>query len=166
MTTLTPESAIPSANESEKPKSRRRIAREFVVQGIYQWRVAGGTASAIEQQLRESDTFKHVDEKHFSQVLQGVLSDVDTLDQQLQPCLDRPSRELSPVEYAILLSSTFELASHPEIPYRAIINEAIELARTFGGSDGYKYVNGVLDKLAVRLRPIEIEAQRLAKKQG
>lgn len=166
MTTLTPETDLPSSDKSEKHKSRRRIAREFVVQGIYQWRVAGGIASAIEEQLRESDTFKHVDEKHFSQVLKGVINDVDTLNELIQPCLDRPAHELSPVEHAILLSSTFELASHPEIPYRAIINEAIELARTFGGSDGYKYVNGVLDKLAVRLRPVEIEAQRLAKKQG
>ncbi len=166
MTTLTPESRSSSASESQKIKSRRRIAREFVVQGIYQWRIAGGTASVIEQQLRESETFTHVDEKHFSQVLKGVLNDVDTLNQLIQPCLDRPAHELSPVEYAILLSSTYELASHPEIPYRAIINEAIELARTFGGSDGYKYVNGVLDKLAVRLRPVEIEAQRLAKKPG
>lgn len=164
MMTLTPETAFPIANASEKPKSRRRIAREFVVQGIYQWKIAGGTASTIEQQLRESETFKHVDEKHFSQVLKGALNDVDTLNQLIQPCLDRPAHELSPVEYAILLSSTFELASHPEIPYRAIINEAIELARTFGGSDGYKYVNGVLDKLAVRLRPVEIEAQRSTKK--
>lgn len=165
MMTMTPETSPPSAPASEKPKSRRRIAREFVVQGIYQWKVAGGTASAIEQQLRESETFVHVDEKHFSQVLKGVLNDTETLNQLIQPCLDRPANELSPVEYAILLSSAYELANHPEIPYRAIINEAIELARTFGGSDGYRYVNGVLDKLAIRLRPVEIEAQRPARKQ-
>lgn len=147
-------------------KSRRRIAREFALQGIYQWKVAGGTASFIEQQLRESDEFKHVDEKHFSHLLQGVLQDVSELDKHIQPCLDRPFSELSPVESAILLLSTFELLHHPEIPYRAIINEAIELARTFGGSEGYKYVNGVLDKLAIQLRAVEIEAQKLAKNQA
>lgn len=153
-----------SGKKAEKYKSRRRIAREFVLQGIYQWRVAGGSANFIEQQIRESEEFKHVDEKHFARVLLGVLQNTGELEIAVQPCLDRPIRELSPVEYAILLLSTFELAHHPEIPYRAIINEAIELARTYGGSDGYKYVNGVLDKLAARLRPVEIDAQRTQKK--
>ncbi len=166
MMTTSPETTLIANKKMEKHKSRRRVAREFVLQGLYQWRIAGGEASIIEQQLRESETFEHVDEKHFSRVLKGVLNDVGTLDQHIQPCLDRPSKELSPVEYAILLLSTFELIHHAEIPYRAIINEAIELARTYGGSDGYKYVNGVLDKLAIRLRAVEIEAQRLAKNQA
>jgi|CXWL01.1.fsa_nt_gi N utilization substance protein B len=160
-----PEAESTTSKKADKHKSRRRIAREFVLQGIYQWRVAGGTANFIEQQLRESDEFVHVDEKHFTHVLQGVLQNTEELDQCIQPCLDRPLKELSPVEFAILLLSTFELIHHPEIPYRAIINEAIELARTYGGSDGYKYVNGVLDKLAIQLRAVEIEAQRLAKNQ-
>lgn len=150
----------------DKHKSRRRIAREFVLRGIYQWKIAGGTVSSIEQQLRESDEFKHIDEKHFSHLLQGVLRDIEGLDKCIQPYLDRPLNELSPVEFAILLLSTFELIHYPEIPYRAIINEAIELARTYGGSDGYKYVNGVLDKLAIHLRAVEIEAQKLAKNQA
>jgi len=154
------------SKKMDKHKSRRRVAREFVLQGIYQWRVAGGTANFIEQQLRESGEFKYVDEKHFTNLLQGVLQDAEELDQCIQPCLDRPLKELSPVEFAILLLSTFELIHHPEIPYRAIINEAIELAKTYGGSDGHKYVNGVLDKLAIRLRAVEIEAQRLAKNQA
>ena len=161
-----PETSSTTSKKMDKHKSRRRVAREFVLQGIYQWKVAGGTAAFIEQQLRESDEFKHVDEKHFSQVLQGVLQDVEALDKYIQPCLDRPLNELSPVEFAILLLSTFELVHHPEIPYRAIINEAIELARTYGGSDGYKYVNGVLDKLAIQVRAVEIEAQKLAKNQA
>ncbi|AEJ00050.1 NusB antitermination factor [Nitrosomonas sp. Is79A3] len=156
----------PTTNQkTEKHKSRRRIAREFVLQGIYQWRVAGGTANFIEQQLRESEEFKHVDEKHFTNLLQGVLKDVEGLEKCIQPCLDRPLNELSPVEFAILLLSTFELIHHLEIPYRAIINEAIELARTYGGSDGYKYVNGVLDKLAIQLRAVEIAAPRLTRNQ-
>lgn len=152
-----------AGKKTEKYKSRRRIAREFVVQGIYQWRVAGGTTAFIEQQLREDDEFKHVDEKHFAHVLRGVLENAEELEKTIQPCLDRPLHELSPVESAILLLSTFEFMHNPEIPYRAIINEAIELARTYGGSDGYKYVNGVLDKLAVQLRAVEVEAKRPAK---
>jgi N utilization substance protein B len=153
----------PSGNPTEKYKSRRRIAREFAVQGIYQWQVAGGTASFIEQQLRESGEFKHVDDKHFVHVLHGVLQHKEELEKNILPHLDRALNELSPVESAILLLSTFELIHHPEIPYRAIINEAIELARTYGGSDGYKYVNGVLDKLAVQLRPVEATMPRTVK---
>ncbi|PXW80343.1 NusB antitermination factor [Nitrosomonas sp. Nm84] len=164
MMTASPETTLDK--KMDKHKSRRRIAREFVLQGIYQWKIAGGTASFIEQQLRESDEFKHVDEKHFSRLLQGVLQDVDGLGTHIQPCLDRPLHELSPVEFAILLLSTFELIHHPEIPYRAIINEAIELAKTYGGSDGHRYVNGVLDKLAAQLRAVEIAAQRLTKNQA
>jgi N utilization substance protein B len=161
-----PETSSAVSKKMDKHKSRRRIAREFVLQGIYQWKLAGGTAAFIEQQLRESDEFQHIDEKHFSSVLQGVLRDVKALDEHIQPYLDRPLDELSPVEFAILLLSTFELIYHPEIPYRAIINEAIELARTYGGSDGYKYVNGVLDKLAVQLREVEIAAQKRTKNQA
>lgn len=154
-----PNPAIDS--KKTKPKSRRRMAREFVLQGLYQWRLAGGTASFIEQQLRESERFRLIDAKHFTRLLQGVLEQVETLQAQIQPHLDRPLHELSPVESAILLLSTFELMHHPEIPYRAIINEAIELARTYGGSEGYKYVNGVLDKLAVQLRAVEVTAQNV-----
>lgn len=164
MMTALPETTLDK--KMDKHKSRRRIAREFVLQGIYQWKVAGGTVSFIEQQLRESDEFKHVDEKHFRSLLQGALQNVEGLGAHIQPCLDRPLHELSPVEFAILLLSTFELLHHPEIPYRAIINEAIELAKTYGGSDGHRYVNGVLDKLAIQLRAVEIAAQRPAKNQA
>lgn len=163
MSGILPDTPLPAEKNTEKYKSRRRIAREFVLQGIYQWRTAGGTTNFIEQQLRESEEFRHVDEKHFTHVLQGALQQVDELEKIIQPCLDRPLDELSPVEFAILLLSTFELIHHPEIPYRAILNEAIELARTFGGSDGHKYVNGVLDKLAAQLRSIEIQMQKATK---
>ncbi|MCP5246259.1 MAG: transcription antitermination factor NusB [Burkholderiales bacterium] len=142
-----------------KPKSRRRLARELVLKGLYQWRLAGGAASIIVAQLRETKEFTRADEKYFLKLFNGVFSDVNTLEETIQPFLDRPFKELSPVEFAILLLSTHELIHFLEIPYRAIINEAIELARTYGGSDGYKYVNGVLDKLAIKLRAVEIAAQ-------
>ncbi|SEF42141.1 transcription antitermination factor NusB [Nitrosomonas ureae] len=163
MISTLPDANSPTEKKTEKYKSRRRIAREFVLQGIYQWRTVGGTTSFIEQQLRESGEFRHVDEKHFTHVLQGALQHVDELEKIIRPCLDRSLDELSPVEFAILLLSTFELIHHPEIPYRAILNEAIELARTYGGSDGHKYVNGVLDKLAIQLRSSEIQMQKAIK---
>lgn len=150
---------IPVQKKITKPKSRRRLARELVLQGIYQWRLTGSTANFIEAQLRETKEFKRADEKYFQKLFQGVLSDANKLEETIQPFLDRSFKELSPVEFAILLLSTYELNHFLEIPYRAIINEAIELARTYGGSDGYKYVNGVLDKLAVKLRTVEIAAQ-------
>lgn len=150
---------IPAQKKITKPKSRRRLARELVLKGIYQWRLAGGTASFIEAQLRETKEFSRTDEKYFLKLFNGVFSDVNTLEETIQPFLDRSFEELSPVEFAILLLSTYELTHFLEIPYRAVINEAVELARTYGGSDGYKYVNGVLDKLAAKLRTVEIAAQ-------
>lgn len=150
---------IPTRKKITKQKSRRRLARELVLQGIYQWRLVGGTPNFIETQLRETKEFLRADEKYFLKLFNGVLSDVNVLVETIQPYLDRSLKELSPVEFAILLLSTYELIHFIEIPYRAVINEAIELARTYGGSDGYKYVNGVLDKLAVKLRAVEIAAQ-------
>lgn len=140
-------------------KSRRYCSRELVLQGIYQWRVTGGTVAFIEAQLRETDEFQKADDKYFSNLLRHVLNNIAALEEKIQPCLDRPLKELSPVEYAILLMSTCELVYFLDIPYRAVINEAIELAKSYGGSDGYKYVNGVLDKLATQLRATETGPQ-------
>lgn len=140
-------------------KSRRHCSRELVLQGIYQWRVAGGTVDFIETQLRDTDIFQKADGKYLSTLLHHVLNHIETLEATIQPCLDRPLTELSPVEYAILLISTCELSYFPDIPYRAVINEAIELAKSYGGTEGYKYVNGVLDKLALQLRDTEIKAR-------
>ena len=143
----------------KKPKSRRRRSRELVLQGVYQWRTAGGSKEFIEAQLRESDAFSNADEKFFSKLLRGVLKDTAVIEENIQPFLDRPLKDLSPIEYSILLLSTYELVNIVETPYRAIINEAIELARSYGGTDGYKYVNGVLDKLAVVLRAAEVKSK-------
>jgi N utilization substance protein B len=157
----TPSLKQSTSNPAGKPgrKTRRRRSRELALQGLYQWRVAGGTVEAIEAQLRETNEFPRTDEEYLSVLLRGVLANVSELEKEIQPHLDRPFKELSPVEVAILLLSTHELASHPEMPYRAVINEAVELAKTYGGTDGHKYVNGVLDKLAAKLRTVEINAK-------
>jgi len=138
-----------------KHKSKRRLSRELVLQGLYQWRLTGDAQRVIEAQLRETEIFCKTDEDFFFRLLNGVLENVAQLEQTIQPFLDRPLKDLSPVEYGILLLSTYELVYFIEIPYRAIINEAIELARVYGGSDGYKFVNGVLDKLANKFRVVE-----------
>jgi N utilization substance protein B len=92
---------------------------------------------------------------HFEALVRGVIEHAGELDAALQPFLDRPASSLSPVEHALLLIGGFELARCPDIPYRVVINEAVELAKIYGGTDGHKYVNGVLDKLAAQLRPAE-----------
>ncbi len=146
--------------QPEARRSSRRRSRELAVQGLYQWQLAGDSAEAIEKQLRNQRDFAKADEQFFSELLRGVLSRAAELDQALQPCLDRPAARLSPVEHAILLIAAYELQQRLEIPYRVVINEAVELAKTFGGTDGHKYVNGVLDKLAKLMRPEETQGAR------
>lgn len=151
----------------KKPaKSPRRRAREFALQGLYQWRVGGQDEAAIEAHLADSEGFDKVDREFFVGLLRGVLAQHPSLQEQLQTYLDRPFAELSPIEACILLTGAYELVNCPETPYRVVINEAIELAKSFGGADGHKYVNGVLDKLAAKIRPLEVEARRQQRPRG
>lgn len=151
-----------TSNKPAKPvnKSPRRRAREFAMQGLYQWRLSGNDEAAIEAHLRDSEEFGKADREFFTGLLRGVLAQESELQAALQAYLDRPFSELSPIEASVLLAGAYELTNYPETPYRVIINEAIELTKGFGGTDGHKYVNGVLDKLAAKLRPVEVEAKR------
>jgi N utilization substance protein B len=137
-------------------KTSRRRSREFALQGLYQWLLSGASTQLIEQQLREAKGFEKIDTAYFSDLLAGAIVQSGTLEPSIAPLLDRPLKELSPVERAILLLGAYELAHVVDVPYRVVINEAVELAKTFGGTDGHKYVNGVLDKLAAVLRPGEV----------
>jgi N utilization substance protein B len=130
----------------------RRLARELALKGLYQWQLAGGAAESIEAQLREDEEFPRSDQAYFRMLLAGVVSEACTLETALASHLDRPFRELSPVERGILLLAGYELLYCPSVPYKVVINEAVEIARMYGGTDGYKYVNGVLDKLAAAIR--------------
>lgn len=141
-------------------KSARRRSRELATQGLYQWLLSGAPAGEIDAQLRGAQGFDKADQEHLDALLHGVIRENAVLSADLAPCLDRPIEQLSPVERAVLLVAAFEFKHHVEIPYRVVINEAVELAKTFGGSDGYKYVNGVLDKLALKLRATESQAGR------
>ena len=149
----------PTAGRSP-PRSARRRSRELAVQGLYQWLVSRDDAGLIEAHLAQAPEFGKADREHFSALLHGVIRDLDALHEAIAPHLDRTVAELSPVEHATLLVGAFELAHHPEIPYRVVINEAVELAKTFGGTDGFKYVNGVLDRVAGKLRATEVAARR------
>jgi N utilization substance protein B len=138
----------------------RRRAREYALQGIYQWLVikaAGGFAdyATIAKQLTEDPGFKKCQKELFDHLFSGVVNHFETLENHIQQHLDRPIAELSPVEYGALLIASYELAEDISVPFKVAINEAVELAKVFGGTDGHKYVNGVLDKLAQQLRPHE-----------
>jgi N utilization substance protein B len=138
----------------------RRIAREFALQGLYGWLVGGTDIALIAANLREDEHFKRADEDYFRTLLHGVPKEEAALNARLAPLLDRPVAELSPIERGILLIGAYELLHCPDVPWRVAINEGVELAKKFGGTDGHKYVNGVLDKLAQDVRAVEIEAAR------
>lgn len=144
-------------SEGKAPaKSQRHRARELALQGIYEWRLSGKSALLIEKATLEEKSLGRYDTEFFGQLLRGAIARYEALGARIAPHLDRKLEELSPVEYSVLLLGAFELTQHPEIPYRVVINEAVELAKTFGGSDGHKFVNGVLDKLAAQVRVAEM----------
>jgi len=138
-------------------KTDRRRSREFALQGLYQWQLAKTDPAAIARQLAEAKGFDKIDADYFKTLLEGAIAAAPELEKIITPHLDRAVVRLSPVERGILLLAGYELAHCPDVPYRAVINEAVELAKSYGGTDGYKFVNGVLDKLAAQLRRVEQE---------
>jgi N utilization substance protein B len=134
-------------------KTSRRRSRELALQALYAWQLGGGDAL---EQLRALDEDAHADKALAEALVRGVLESAADLQALIAPCLDREFRRLSPVERAILYIGAFELQSHPETPFKVVVNEAVELGKSFGGTGGHKFVNGVLEKLAGRLRPDEV----------
>ena len=147
-----------SAAKPAKPKSARRRAREVALQGLYEWLVSGTDAGVIDAHMREQEGFDKADRAHFDALLHGCIAEAADLDAVLAKFVDRKTTELSPVEHAVLMIGAYELKHCIDIPYKVAINEAVELAKSFGGTDGHKYVNGVLDKTASDLRPVEVQA--------
>ena len=141
-------------------KSARRRAREFALQGLYEWLLSRGDAGAIDAHVREHEGFDRCDRAHFDLLLHGAIREAEAIDATLAAHIDRKVELLSPIEHAALMIGTFELMRCIEIPYKVAINEAVELAKSFGGTDGHKYVNGVLDKVAAEVRGIEVDAAR------
>ncbi|KPK18625.1 MAG: hypothetical protein AMJ67_09380 [Betaproteobacteria bacterium SG8_41] len=139
-------------------KTDRRRAREFAMQGLYQWQLTRTDPAVIARQLAEARGFDKIDAAYFRDLLEGAVAAAEELEREIAPLLDRELARLSPVERSILLLAGYELAHHPEVPFRVVVNEAVELAKTYGGTDGYRFVNGVLDKLAARLREAEVKA--------
>jgi N utilization substance protein B len=140
--------------------SARHQARRAALQALYQWQVAKQELSEIEDQFLTEQDMRRVDVSYFAELLHGVPAELARLDGALQPLLDRPVAEVDPVERAILRLGAYELACRPEVPYRVAINEAVDLAKTFGADQGHRYVNGVLDRLARSLRADEVRSRQ------
>ena len=156
---MTAETTAPVKKRAQ-PKSARRRSREFALQGLYRWLIAGGDAAAAEADVQEQEGFDKCDRAHFDALLHGSIEQAAVLDAVLAKHVDRKTSLLSPVEHAVLLIGAYELMHCMDIPYRVAINEAVELAKSFGGTDGHKYVNGVLDKCVADLRPNEARRPR------
>ena len=145
---------------ASKPKSPRRRAREVALQGLYEWLISGAEAGVIDAHMREQDGFDKIDTAHFDALLHGCIHEAADLDAVLARHVDRKTTELSPIEHAVLMIGSYELKHCIDVPYKVAINEAVELAKSFGGTDGHKYVNGVLDKAAADLRATEVAAAK------
>ena len=150
----TPTNAAPPA----KPKSARRWAREFALQGLYEFYVAGHDPVSIRLGAEKQDDFKRTDKEFFREMWRGLIADWEALVVVVQPHIDRPFEQVSPIERSVILIGAWELKHRVDIPYRVVINESLELAKSFGGTDGHKWVNGVLDKIAPLLRADEVAA--------
>lgn len=162
LTTSRTPAAPSGASARGNGRSARRRAREFALQGVYAWLLRGDAglqeAGEIDAHIRDDDEFQEADATWFKTLLHGVLREAPALRERFMPYVDRPIEDLSPIEHGILLIGSFELIHHIEVPYKVAINEAVELAKSFGGTDGFKFVNGVLDKMAADVRPTEVQA--------
>ncbi|MFZ5603446.1 MAG: transcription antitermination factor NusB [Pseudomonadota bacterium] len=149
------------SNSSQKPSpAARRKARRFTVQALYQWQMTGANIGEIETQFRTDNDMCKTDVAYFHELLHEIPKCVNELDETFRPLLDREIKDLDRVELAILRIGTYELSRRPDVPFKVAINEGIELAKYFGATESHKYVNGILDKVAQRLRVLEMKANR------
>lgn len=155
MTTANPEGTrIRKASD----KSARTRAREFALQALYQFIVGRNDAGEVDAFTRDLSGFHKADSVHYDALLHGCVAQTAEADELIKPFLDRPLAEISPIERAIMWMGVYELRHCPDVPWRVVLNECIELTKSFGGTDGHKYVNGVLHQLAPQLRPVEVAA--------
>jgi len=149
-----------SDSKPAKASRNRRKSRELALKGVYQLLLGGGPVADIARDLRDDEDYAGADTDYFAELFEGVASQIADLDLRLTPLLDRAINELSPIEHAILCIAGYELVHDQSIPYRVAINEGVELAKRYGGTDGHKFVNGVLDRLAAHARPAEFSTRR------
>ena len=144
-------------------KSGRSRAREFALQALYQYIVSGNEPAAIDLFTRDLAGFHKADVAHYDAVLHGCITTAEDLDKLIEPKLDRKLAEISPIEHAVMWIGVYEFLHCMDVPWRVVLNECIELAKEFGGTDGHKYVNAVLNGLAPQLRAAEVAQDRTGK---
>ena len=154
----TPPAAVGTRKSSAKPARSR--SREFALQALYQFIVGRNEASDIDVFTRDLSGFHKADSAHYDALLYGCIDQAAALDALIAPNLDRKFAEISPIEHAIMWIGVYEMQHCPDVPWRVVLNECIELAKEFGGTDGHKYVNAVLNGLAPELRALEVQADR------
>lgn len=157
-------STRPAVGTRKVNRSGRTRAREFALQALYQHLVGGNAASDIDLFTRDLSGFHKADAVHYDALLHGCIEQAEALDALILPLLDRKLAEISPIERSVMWIGTWEFQHCLDVPWRVVLNECIELAKEFGGTDGHKYVNAVLNGLAPKLRPDEVEADRQAGK--
>ncbi|MEM6985467.1 MAG: transcription antitermination factor NusB [Pseudomonadota bacterium] len=147
-----------AAQRDATPISGRKAARRLAIQALYQWDLTGdGIADIVEQCMAREPGRMAVDYEYFDAMVRGVATSISSLDARYEPFLDRPTEQLDPIERAVLRAGAWEFENRLDIPYRVVINEAVDLAKVFGAEDGHKYINGVLDKLARHVRVAETQ---------
>ncbi|MDO5288866.1 MAG: transcription antitermination factor NusB [Pseudomonadota bacterium] len=154
-----PKHGSPGTRKSST-KSARSRAREFALQGLYQHFVGGGDAASIDAFTRGLQGFHKADAAHYDALLHGCIELAADLDALIVPLLDRELGQISPIEHGCMWIGAYEFLKCPDVPWRVVLNECIELAKDFGGTDGHKYVNAVLNGLAPQLRALEVQADR------
>jgi N utilization substance protein B len=145
-------------HRTERSGRARSLSRRLAMQALYQWQLTGQSFAELRNQYTSDEGYPEVDPEYFQQLLQGVVEGATELDGMLGEWIDRPVAQLDPVEHAVLLIGLQELRQHPEVPYRVVLNEGVELAKKFGATEGHKFINAVLDRAARRLRAAEQQA--------
>jgi N utilization substance protein B len=143
-------------NKNDSTNATRHNARHYALQAMYQWHMTDASITDIENEFLQLHVEKKIDLEYFKELIHGIPENQEAIDNNIKPYLSRSMRDIDPVELAVLRLATYELMKRPDIPYRVIINEALELTKKFGSVDGYKFVNGVLDKIARQIRATEI----------
>ena len=152
-------SKIEKSKEVKKINNRRK-SRELIMKSIYRGLVNQFDIKQIQKDIHDDPDFIRADEKFYNEIVQGVFKNLETLKAEIVTYLDRSYEELSPIELSIIYSSLYELKYSSSVPYKVVINEAIEVAKSFGGVDGYKYINGVLNQAAEKNRKEEFDKHK------
>lgn len=143
----------------------RSNARKAAVQALYQWQMTGQGLAEIEKQFGDEERLKNVQKSYFRDLLTGIMDNLESIDVAMTGFVDRPVDSIDPVERAILRLGVYELLHHPELPYRVVLNESINLAKCFGADGSHKYINGILDKVAQEKRTVEVKIKAQGERQ-